>query len=182
MFKGILIALSLLCAGTASAQDITVQMERMRAGSVITIQAHTGAVYSHHMIGESRPNEFVYETRLGTSASGPLVWVHYADAHGNLTRSVNAQGDPITWTPHRCNRTLGSCSYLEVRADGVQQPYTRVTTPFVGGFSYQVFNSAGIVTLSGQAILNELGWTRWGTSQRRNEARIEVEILSAHYR
>ena len=181
MFKRILVAVFAVLAAPSAAQDITIPMHQIGNGSIITIRTDTNNIFLYRILGQTGPDQYVYETFNGNRAVGAPAWVNYTDSFGNLVARVDARGGITSWSPHRCNRTLGTCSYTELRPDGSQAHFTRVTSPIVGGFSYILYDSTGAVAVSGQAILNELGWTQWGTSQRQNEAATTVEILSAHY-
>lgn len=174
MFKGILTLLALLLAGAVNAQDITISMALIRPGSTITMRTSEGAVFTHHMLGQSAPGEFSFETYAGPHSTGDPTFIQYTDADGNLTRLVNAEGQTHLWLPHRCNRTLGLCDFIEVRPDGTRHSGLRTTTQIPGGFSYLVINPAGETVLEGNAQLDLMGWTKSVDFRRGNRPAIQV--------
>ncbi len=182
MFKGLLTAIAMTIAGAATAQDISIPMDQVGRGSTITIQTSAGDVFTNHILGQSGLNEYSYAVYSGPDTSGPPAWVTYTDSSGNVTSRVNAQGGITTFTPHRCNRIVGPCTYTETRPDGARLAFTRITTLFTGGFTYLLYNEADEVTVIGSATIGELGWTQRGSNQRTNEAAVSFETVSARFR
>lgn len=182
MIKALLTTLVLLLPGVCFAQNIAIPMDRIGAGSVITIQTSTGQVQTHRILGPAGNNTYAYETYNGSGIRGTPAWVVYTDVRGNLVSRVDSAGRITSWTPHRCNRTPGTCSYTEIRPNGMQQTFVRQTQAVDGGFIYQLNDSTGALILSGRAMLNAMGWTQQGTTQALNAPPVTVQIISAQFR
>ncbi|GAB5449511.1 hypothetical protein [Gymnodinialimonas sp.] len=182
MIRRLLTAAAILFSGAATAQDIAIPVGQIGEGSVVTVRNSQGAVYTHLMLGINTPGLFVYETYNGAQPSGQLLFTDYTDHDGNLMRRVRPNVGTDTWTPHRCNRTMGRCTYTEVLANGTRSELIRTTTPIPGGFAFTITDTGGRTILSGDAVLMPQGWMQTGSYQFGNGTRVTSEAISVEFR
>lgn len=140
MRLAVLIA-ALLFTLPVCAQDISVKMDQIAEGSVLSFS--TGQDISTSIFKGRVGDHYRIDVVTGDDLQDPLQTTQtIRDAQGQGLQRTLPDGTLIRYVPHDCRRTLGDCHYKELR-EGKSFQIIRTTTATENGFSSeQVFVDA----------------------------------------
>jgi hypothetical protein len=172
--KIVLASILALAAGQAAAQDIGYKMDRIKAGSTNTFKNFDGMVNTHVFEGKVGEH-YVYKTYNGPDASFPWIRTRYTTPTGELVRAEIAGGEVLTYEPHNCVRTLGSCSYT-VKSNA-RRPSEQIRFTEVDGdtLTFSVTYGGGKVYYTGTGEMGEHGWPTRVTVRWKTPPQIDTE-------
>lgn len=173
-----------LLASAVAAQDIGLNMPDIGKGSYATYKVGSKS-FTHVFAGKSG-DYFVYDVVPGDDPDALEGRSRYfRDNEGQAVKWVRAGGDTITFTPHNCQRTLGSCEFVEEGvADGT--PYktkmVRTNTATSKGFKFEQIgygpDGNAYPLMGGTVELDEYGMVRRATV-RNAEAKTKFKRVKA---
>ncbi|MDU8910729.1 hypothetical protein [Aestuariicoccus sp. MJ-SS9] len=154
----LLAALTTLIA-TASTADIAWKADRIAPGSVMVLDSD-GDVFTH-VRRASDTGLFRFDAYAGHGKAADYVGSYLTNARGEIVRQIDADGKVTSYAPHRCQRSVGKCSYTITHADGFQEARTRVTRDTGGVLEYREYGLDGLIG-SGRLTLDAMGTTLSG--------------------
>lgn len=152
--RSVLIACALSLSATAGVADISWHADQMGVGSVMVMKDRSGVVT--HIKRDARAGEHAFDMFRGEGRDAAFLGSYTTNARGEVTRTVASDGAVTLYSPHRCTRTLGECSFQVTHADGFVEPRTRVTRAVRNGLQYQEFSLNGLVA-EGGLKLDQIG-------------------------
>jgi len=177
----------ILCATFTSAQDISIRMKDIGAGSYVVLRSGNDA-FSHIFVGK-HGKHYIYDVVPGRDPNAQQGRSrYYRDAKGQSTKWVLPDGKEVTYSPHNCQRTIGVCTFVERGiADG--KPYItkmiRTNTPTTNGFQFEqvavATNGTEHQIMSGTVTFDEYGMIKKATRRNAQGVR-KFKQVKAHYR
>ncbi len=160
---------ALLIGTPVAAQDITAKLAELAPNSKLVLKSGTSH-YTHVFLGRGADG-FDHKVVSGSDPDGPLTLFTYVrDEAGQLIASENRDGRRTTYTPHNCQRTLGTCRFSQ-ETDGVTREMERNTVRTASGIAYEQSEIKGderILLFTGEETHDSLGMVE--TSSRRLES------------
>ena len=133
--KFVLAAITLMfftVASQASANEIALRLNEVPPGLVTVYERNDGSFFSMLYVGQT-PNGYQVEWYAG-DMQGSAARTAFLDEEGNTLRYTEPSGKSRTYTPHYCNRTLGTCRLNLVDENGDQRSLTVITRATNDGF------------------------------------------------
>ena len=121
----------LLLATPAAAQ--TVDPAAIPEGGQVIYHLATGAPLATSTFRDLDQPLYTVEYRKGDRLEGPPDEVHLYNPDGNMVIRRFADGSEMTYDPHSCVRTIGTCDYTLIFPSGATRAYRRENTWTQGG-------------------------------------------------
>ncbi|EAU46427.1 MULTISPECIES: hypothetical protein [Salipiger] len=175
--RAFVLSIAVVLAATPLSGDIAWQTGRMAPGSVMVMAEQGGPVLSH--VAQGRDGGlFRFDTYEGKGTAPVYHGSYYTNDRGEVVRSVTAEGQVTEYEPHRCARTLGTCSFVILHSDGFRETRRRVTRETVLGLAWTEWGLDGLVS-SGALELDGLGVARtgWQRDHRSGRSTLSRRIL-----
>lgn len=120
LFTAIVVA----ATAPAAAQDVApLEMAKIRKGTVVRYVDTDGSVETHRFDGPSGKG-YRITVLDGEAASGRVRSYSIVDANGQVLLIKPETGGPMRFTPHLCNRAIGTCQFQVRFANGVNARVT----------------------------------------------------------
>lgn len=162
--RGLLAALCWIFLGTVAHADIAWQLDRFGAGSMLVMKDRSGAIA--HVKRGTEGTMHVFDVYKGQGPTAAFVGRYKTTPRGDVVETVAADGAVTRFVPHRCNRTLGTCSYTMVHPDGFTEPRQRVTEATRSGLRYRDYGLDGLMA-EGTQDLDDTGTPKGGVQDKR---------------
>lgn len=174
-----LAALTTLIA-TASTADIAWKADRIAPGSVMVLDSD-GDVFTH--VRRAKEAELIrFDAYAGTGKTADYVGSYLTNDRGEVVRQIDADGKVTSYAPHRCQRSVGECSFTVTHDDGFQEPRKRVTVDRGGMLEYHEYGLDGLMA-SGRMTLDKMGTTLSGWSKDHQTGQTtRIRQIAAAYR
>ena len=164
----LMLALTLAFSASFVSADVTWRAGDMDNGTVMVMQDNRGTHVTHVKRG-SVETGFLFDV-YGGKGAGPRLGSYVVNARGDVLKTIAADGAVTTYAPHRCNRTMGTCSYTMTHADGFVEKRTRVTEETAQGLRYREYGLDGLMT-EGGLELDAMGAAKGSWRKDRREKR-----------
>ncbi len=150
----LMLALTLAFSASSVSADIAWRAGEMADGTTMVMQDNRGTHVTHVKRGAA-PGGFLFDV-YGGKGVGPHLGSYVVNARGDILKTIAADGAETTFAPHRCNRTLGTCSYTMTHADGYVETRSRVTEATAKGLRYREYGLDGLMS-EGSLELDHFG-------------------------
>ena len=117
----------------ARAQDISIHLAEIPDGLILVYERSNGSLFSKKFVGQT-PDGYQVEWYVGDMQGSPTR-IAFLDSQGNTLRYTSMSGKSRVYTPHYCNRTLGTCRLELVDQYGNRNSMTVTTRATLDGFS-----------------------------------------------
>ena len=134
-FSSVLAAITLIffaVTSHASANEIALRLNEIPRGLVVVYEKSDGSIFSVHYVGPTSKG-YRKDTYAGDMQSGPTR-TSYLDPEGNTLSYTQPSGKSRTYSPHYCNRTLGTCQVSLVDESGNKRSITVITRATSKGY------------------------------------------------
>jgi len=159
-----------LAATQVAAQDIGYKMDAIKPGSTITFKNFDNMVDTHVFEGKTGEH-YVFKTYNGPTDAQPLQATVFVTENGEVVRVEKAGGEWITFTPHNCVRTVGTCSYVQKSNKRRPMKYNRFTEVSGNTLTFSVAFNGGKIEYTGFGQLGIHNWpdlvtVRWSHTKK----------------
>lgn len=109
------------------------RLDAIPDGGQVVYRLPNGAALATFTVRINADGTYVMEHRPEDRLDGPPQETHLYSADGNILKRRFADGVEMTYRPHNCVRTPGTCRYTAVFASGGTRDYERVNTALPDG-------------------------------------------------
>jgi hypothetical protein len=185
MLKSTVIASLISCVmSVASAQDISIKMDQIVAGSYLMMEQNGSRLF--HVFRGAGQGGYVVDIVMDSDPNAPRQsrWTRTKD--GNATQIEITDGNTVRFEPHNCQRVVGQCQFTAIGPD-YRTTVIRINTLTSNGFDYKVYSISadGEPTLfnEGRATgLDAMGNYTRATSESVESGSSTYRVLQAIYR